>query len=38
MGDFVIFWYFFRISGLGGFCALYEPDGIARRGSYNAPS
>ena len=29
-GIFVLFFsYFFRISGLGGFCALYEPDGIA---------
>ena len=29
VGDFVFFWYSFHMSGLGGFCALYEPDGIA---------
>ena len=30
VGDLVFFSYFFRISGLGGFCALYEPDGITK--------
>ena len=29
VGDFVMFWYFFRISGLEEFCTLREPHGIA---------